>query len=323
MNLRRELVSGSVSLNASSSEDAGRQTVTLIIPVFRGHRYLGDLMRAIEMQETDGFRVQIQVIETESEESSRGIAESFSGCRYRILPRSSFSHPGTRNWGASLSSDDYIVFLSQDALPADSSWLRELLRPFRAGPHIAASYSRQIPRPEATPFEVRDIECGAGPFDEIRQVHFEKDRERKDYEKWGPSYIRFSNVSACYRGDLLRKHPFDSRLPMCEDQEWCKRMIEQGYAIYYASRSAVFHSHRLTFRELYFRQFEYGRSFKRFVPPASKPGLRTRVLGCVLADWLFLWGSPGSWSHKIFWSLLSPLYRILSYLAFSRGWRHD
>ncbi len=321
MNPRHEIVSGPAVSEANSSNVAGR-SVCLIIPVFRGSRYLVDLLRAIEMQETEGFRVQIQVIETESEETSRGIAESYSGCRYRTLPRSSFSHPGTRNWGASSSSDDYIVFLTQDALPADSFWLRELLRPFEAGPHIAASYSRQVPRPEASPFEVRDIECGTGPFDEIRQVNFERDRERKDYEKWKSSYIRFSNVSACYRGDLLRKNPFDSRLPMCEDQEWCKRMIEQGYGIYYASKSIVFHSHRLTLRELCRRQFEYGRSFRRFVPPASKPGLRTRVLGCVLADWLFLWGSSGSWIRKIAWSLLSPLYRIVSFAAFSRGWRH-
>jgi hypothetical protein len=45
-----------------------------------------------------------------------------------------------------------------------------------------------------------------------------------EYRRHVLEFVLFSNVSSCARRDLLLQFPFDERLPMVEDQEWCKRI---------------------------------------------------------------------------------------------------
>ena len=46
------------------------------------------------------------------------------------LNKDEFDHGATRNFGVSLSDADYVVFMTQDAVPADEDMFEELLKPF-------------------------------------------------------------------------------------------------------------------------------------------------------------------------------------------------
>ena len=65
--------------------------------------------------------------------STDGTLDVVRGFPVRLIPvdRRDFDHGDTRNLGALHSRGDVVVFLVQDAEPADASWLRNLTAPLR------------------------------------------------------------------------------------------------------------------------------------------------------------------------------------------------
>jgi glycosyltransferase involved in cell wall biosynthesis len=296
--------------------------VSIVILTFNGERYIKNLLDCLVAQESDLER-EIIVIDSSSDDSTCRIVRDYDA-KLHIIDRGSFSHPGTRNLGAKMAQGRYIVFLTQDALPVGPMWLGELLRPFEFIPGLAASYSRQIPRPYCNPLEARDIYIGAPCVDEIRYADFSSGLQADDYKGNMHRYIRFSNVSTCYLGELLRDNPFDERLPMVEDQEWSKRMIEKGYSVYYASKSMVLHSHDYGFRQIYRRHFDYGRSFKFFLsghPPRRLSALKATLFDSA-NDLFFVLNDNRRLRSKLKWISLSPLRRFAGNYGLYRGWKH-
>jgi rhamnosyltransferase len=213
--------------------------------------------------------------------------------------------------------------ITQDAVPMNRFWLKELCRPFESIPNLAASYSRQIPQPDCNPLEAKDIYIGAPCVDEVRYADFGVDWQRDDYHGNIHRYIRFSNVSACYDGELLRANPFDEQLRMVEDQEWSRRMIEKGYATYYASKSVVVHSHNFSIGQVYRRHFDYGMSFRHFLP--GSPPKRTSFLRATVFDYMndvpyILNDNRRLWS-KLKWICRSPFFRFAAHYGLYKGWR--
>ena len=293
------------------------ETVSIVLLTYNGERYLKPLLESLFGQDFSPSP-EILVIDSSSTDSTSQIFREYC-LPVRVIEKASFSHPGTRNLGVSLAGGDYLVFLTQDALPVNPRWLEELVRPFRFYPNLAASYSRQIPRPDCNPLEAKDIYGGAPCIDEVRSLDSSQEWQRMDYEANLTRYIRFSNVSACYPRKLLRADPFDEGLLMVEDQEWSKRMIEKGQAIYYASKSVVMHSHNFTIREMYQRYFEYGSSFQKFLEHSP---LRMKNLFLeVGTDILSLIPAQRSWFYKLKWMGKSFLVRFATNYGWRKGWR--
>ena len=61
------------------------------------------------------------------------------------LAKSEFDHGGTRAQAAELSDADVMIFMTQDAMPADRELLAELLKALEQDENIAAAYARQLP----------------------------------------------------------------------------------------------------------------------------------------------------------------------------------
>lgn len=299
-----------------------RTRVSFVILTWNAEKTIGPLLKYLRSRAVNGSP-EIIVIDSSSTDRTCEIIQSYGAILHKI-DRRSFSHSRTRNLGASLAEGKFIVFLTQDALPADNCWLSELLRPFEQIPHLAASYSRQVPAPEANPLEERDIFLGAPPADEIRSCDMNDPIRKADYLREIWRIIRFSNISACYRGDLLRENPFDERLPMVEDQEWAKRLLEKGYRIFYASKSVVRHSHDFGVRKTFERFYAYGVSYSRFMPPGA-PSLLTcfaKGLREVSDDIAFILNKRGPIVSKLLWISRSPALRLAKQWGFYRGWQH-
>ena len=73
------------------------------------------------------------------------LAAPFPGAEVVNLEQADFDHGGTRDWGAGLSDGDYLLFLTQDALPADAYLVEHLAAAFR-DPAVKAAYARQLPK---------------------------------------------------------------------------------------------------------------------------------------------------------------------------------
>jgi len=300
----------------------GIPKISIVILTYNGSKYISSLLDAVFSQECKS-RFEVIIIDSSSTDDTCRIARSYN-VYIHVIDQLSFSHPGTRNLGLSLSKGQFIVFITQDAWPINSSWLDELVNPVERYPQIAASYSRQIPRPECNPLEARDIYIGAPCIDEIRYANMAVEWQKNDYLRNMHRYISFSNVSACYRSDLLGTNPFDERLKMVEDQEWAKRMIESGYAIHYASKSIIMHSHNHTIDKISERFFDYGRSFKKFMP--YDPPARSSILKSSLYEWIndifFISGDNRRMRSKLKWMCLSPFRRFAAKYGMYKGWKN-
>ena len=242
--------------------------------------------------------------------------------RVERITRAEFSHPGTRNLGVRLARAPIVSFLVQDAIPFHARWLANLIAPLAEDPRVAAAYSRQVPRERCNPVERHDIHRGAPAIRRVKRLVDTEPFLREDYRRNLSEFILFSNVASCARRELLLRYPFDERLPMVEDQEWCKRILEAGLSVVYEPASVVIHSHDHGLRQVYRRHADYGRAFALFHP------VQTSLAGSVLAaayeslgDYLFLLQSPGPFRSKLQWIPGIPARRLAMKLGFHRGLR--
>jgi rhamnosyltransferase len=222
--------------------------------------------------------------------------------------------------GASLALGKYVVFLTQDAKPANKHWLENLVKPLLDNKNIAGTYSRQIPQPDCNPCEWRDIEVGATPFSIIKSVDFKDEFQRKAYEKYHHQFILFSNVSSCIRKDILEKIPFNEKITMMEDQEWCKRALDAAYTIVYEATSVVYHSHNFSIEMYYKRHLDYGLSYKVFtsIQMTFKDVLAYTLFTSFL-DFIFISRQRKHIFWKMKWIVKAPFIRFAMRYGFYKG----
>ena len=282
--------------------------LTIVILTFNGRRDIREVLTGIYEQKTSAA-FEVIVIDSESTDGTPGLVREFPA-RLIEIKKAEFSHPGTRNFGSRQAKGEFVIFMTQDAIPYNHFWLENLVKPLQHDPRVAGAYSRQLPRPGCNPCEMRDIFTGAGPIRQVKVVDPTDEHQKQNYEAHLYDFIRFSNVSACYRKAVLRQFPFNERLLMMEDMEWCKQVVEAGYAVIYEPTSVALHSHDHSLRHVYRRHREYGLSFREFTPLRSTiPSLLFGIVRETVLDQFFILTLPMSPLRKMRWALRSPLYR--------------
>jgi len=124
--------------------------ISVIIPTLNAGRFIGQLLSSLSAQ--DMHPGEIIVIDSSSQDNTTDIARK-SGVKTMVIPTNTFNHGRTRNQAAMTAAGDILVFMTQDAVPANNNLLRSLTAPLQKT-DIAATYARQIPRPDAPLLEV-------------------------------------------------------------------------------------------------------------------------------------------------------------------------
>ncbi len=214
---------------------------SIVIPTCDGGPQFEECLETIRRQRTEE-PFEIIVIDSESSDKTLEVAERAGARTYRIR-RDEFNHGLTRRWGADLANGEFVVFCSQDAVPADEHWLACLLENF-SDEAVAGVYCRQIPRDDADVLTKRHLNAWLTGRGE-RSVNFIETREA--YGALGPwdqyRLCNFDNVCACVRKSVCHEIPCPESY-IAEDLEWGKRIIEGGYKLVYEPRAAVVHSHQ-------------------------------------------------------------------------------
>ena len=221
------------------------QQVSVVIPVLNAQRWLPGLLAGL-LEQRPHPPAEILLLDSQSTDQTVEIARRQAGVR--VIPVASFSHGGTRNLGAREARHEVLVLMTQDARPADPHWLAALLEPL-ADPQVAATYSRQVPQPDASPMEQHFLATHFPAEPAVRQAG-------DAGAELGLEQVFFSNVSAAIRRDLLLRHPFDETLIMSEDQQVSRDLIQAGHRIVYAPKSVVVHSHTYTLAACFRRYFD-------------------------------------------------------------------
>ena len=217
--------------------------VSVVIPVLNAEKYLPALLDAIFAQQPRAPE-EVVLVDSMSKDRTVEIAQRYPNVR--VIPVAKFSHGGARNLGVREAKGDVVVLMTQDALPRDGSWLRQLLQPLE-NPRVAATYSRQVPYPDASPMEQYFL-----------ATHFPEEPAVRGGEGEHASLhsVFFSNVSAALRRDLLLRYPFDETLIMSEDQQVSRDLIKAGYTVVYQPGSVVTHSHNYSLSVCFRRYFD-------------------------------------------------------------------
>jgi len=223
------------------------KTVDVIIPAYKpGAEFQELLARLIKQTVVPEHIFILQTVEDGEE------LLQFSEDCIRVFPvqRAEFDHGGTRDYGVRLSEADYILLMTQDAMPENAGMIEELLKGF-AGKPVGMSYGRQLPRKDADITEQLARHYNYPPVSRLKT--------RADLENLGIKTYFCSDVCAMYDRKLyLELGGFVYPTIFNEDTIMASRIIQAGYGVYYAAEAKVVHSHSYTCMQQFRRNFDLG-----------------------------------------------------------------
>jgi len=220
--------------------------VAVIIPTRNAERELGILLPALLAGVPGGH---VWAVDSSSEDGTVDLCRRW-GVNVRVIDRATFNHGGTRRWARSLVAADVVVYMTQDAVPADSDAIARLVEPL-ADASVAVSYGRQLPR------------AGSGSLEAFPRLFNYPERSmvkcKADLHRLGLKTFFCSNSFCAYRTDAWDAvGGFPDRVLIWEDQHIAARLLMRGYKVAYVAEARVYHSHRYTLMDEFRRYFDTG-----------------------------------------------------------------
>lgn len=237
-------------------------TVDVIIPVYKPDNKFNQLMERLVKQSKKPNRIILLHTIEETLDANQHIAYALSlgtpECAVECydIEKADFDHGGTRNYGASLSQAEIMLFMTQDAVPADSHLVNTIIMPFQ-DPLVAAVYGRQLANQKSGIIEAY-----------TRQFNYPDKsytKTLKDLPRLGIKTYFCSNVCAAYRKDVYDSlGGFVTKTIFNEDMIMAAAIINEGYTIAYSAETKVFHSHYYTYIQQFQRNFDLAVSQKQY-----------------------------------------------------------
>lgn len=227
-------------------------TVSVVVPTLNAGSDLEILLQALFKQTVRPDEV--LVVDSSSDDNTVSIASSYEKVRVLSISRASFDHGGTRHMAFLETSGEFVLFLTQDALPADTLYIENLLSPF-SDSEVAMVSGRQIPKPDARRFEQLVREFNYPDESNVRSI--------EDLPKLGIKTFFASDVCSAYRRvPYLECGGFKRPCNTNEDMLMAAKLVRAGRKIAYVAKAKVLHSHNLSIREQYLRNVEVGISLE-------------------------------------------------------------
>lgn len=221
-------------------------TVDLVIPVYKPDNKFDKLMKMLQRQTYPIGK--ILLMNTEKEYFPKKGYEELPHVEVRHLTKKEFDHGGTRDSAASLLDGELILFLTQDAVPADAYLVERLAAAF-ADEQVAAAYARQLPNEDC---EVLEKYTRSFNYPAVSSV-----KSAEDLPTYGIKTFFCSNVCAMYRRSVYEElGGFEKRTIFNEDMIFAGKIIQNGGSIAYVAEAKVIHSHNYGNMEQLRRNFD-------------------------------------------------------------------
>lgn len=230
--------------------------VTIVIPTKNAGPLLDKVLHAVFSQETE-YTYEVICVDSGSKDKTIEIIKKYPCRLYQISPEE-FGHGKTRNYGASKGTGEYIVFITQDALPASKKWLQNFIDAMKSDPEIVGGFGIHYTYPDCNIFDKRDLYYHFKNFGEKNTVFQLTDENREKYNKeeaYRHFLVFFSDNNSCIRRDIFEKYPYKD-VNFSEDQIWAREMIEKGYKKLYCPEAPVYHSHNFKLSTYFTRYYD-------------------------------------------------------------------
>ena len=218
-------------------------TVSVVMPTLNAGADLRVVLERLRAQQ--GLPpIEIVAVDSGSTDGTLALCERF-GVTVVPYPGGPFNHGVARNAGAAVATGEYLVFMSQDAIPVGTGALAGFVRALRSDPLLAAASARQVPRSDADLFSCWQLWCYREKVlgyraDTVVSV------ARGELAGLGPAErhraAQLDNVFACVRRSVFEEHRFRPRV-IAEDLDLGLRLLDAGYRIGFMSSVAAIHSH--------------------------------------------------------------------------------
>lgn len=152
---------------------------------------------------------EVVVVDSGSADGSDAVAERAGAQLVRV---GAFTFGGALNAGTRAASGDVVIALSAHAFPPDERWLARM----------------------TGAFEDPAVACAFGPQRGGRRV--------QEAATFDPRST-YSNGAGGFRRALWERHPFREDLPACEDVEWARWALAEGWRCLLDPALAVEHDH--------------------------------------------------------------------------------
>lgn len=254
---------------------------------------------------------EIIVIDSGSTDGTIDFVKKHNDITLHQIANSEFGHGKTRQLGAQLAHGEFVVFLTQDATPANDQWLMGLIKKIESDDRLVAVCSRVLPRDNAMAIRKYGVmaEWCAGGDDFVVSGE-----DSADY--------RIHDISTIYRRDFLLEHHFDD-VSFGEDVLIAKKILENGFSYGFASESVVKHSHDYTIKKTYKRNIEDGKFNRKYLQKDTIESI-VKIFGVtcklIVRDLQLLKNDPDvTFEKKIVNILYSPIIHFAEALGQYKG----
>ena len=211
-------------------------SVTVIMRTKDVEDIVGQTLAALYSQTVTDF--DLLVVDSGSKDRTLEIVGRYPARVISIRPEDYY--PGrVLNRAIAETDGDIVVFMNSDVVALRPDTLARLLAAF-SNPTTMAAFARQLVRPEAHDWVIRD--------------YIEAYPSVGEAPVWQP----YSLPLAAMRREAWQIQPFYTDAWGSEDTEWGVRARERGFEVAYVPESLVMHSHNYTLRQLSGRRFSEG-----------------------------------------------------------------
>lgn len=220
--------------------------ISVIIMTLNAERYIRHTIEMLLNQTIPPD--EIIIADSQSDDKTTKIASCYDKVKILEIKRNEFDHGGSRDYALRASVGDYILFFTQDAILNQNNYIETIISNF-SDKNVAMVYGRQVAKPDAYLYE-RLIRKFNYPNKRIA-------RTKADIPKMGIKSFYMSDVCSAYRRTAyLKLGGFEYPILTSEDMLIAAHALKKGYKTIYDPRAYVLHSHNLTFKQEFKRNFD-------------------------------------------------------------------
>lgn len=201
-------------------------SISLVIPTLNPGRGFGALLHRLKGQ--GRTPLEILVVDSGSQDGLKQTLQQFP--EIRLIEVANPPGPASWNRGCQEARGDLVVFLGQDALPANGDWLTNLTAPFE-DLAVGGVYGRQEASPTSDPlsnFRLAQRYCSRA---HSRRLRVGDPIRHKSL----PFFIE----NAALRRSIWQGIHFNQHLPIGADRVWARQVVLASYTVAYAPEAVV------------------------------------------------------------------------------------